>query len=97
MRVTKGAVYHHFDSKREVFEAIFSMVSSSGISELTTRMSDDSALGVPASEPAVFVFRYLRWLDLLSNSIARRSGGLGLGTLAQLCPGVYRGTDAKNG
>lgn len=41
-RVTKGAVYHHFASKREVFEAVFSMVVSSGISELKTRMSDDS-------------------------------------------------------
>jgi AcrR family transcriptional regulator len=41
-RVSKGAVYHHFASKREVFEAVFSMVSSSSISQLTTRMSDDS-------------------------------------------------------
>jgi AcrR family transcriptional regulator len=41
-RVSKGAVYHHFASKREVFEAVFSMVGSSSISQLTTKMSDDS-------------------------------------------------------
>lgn len=38
-RVTKGAVYHHFSNKREVFEAVFTMVSSVGMSELTRRMS----------------------------------------------------------
>lgn len=41
-RVTKGAVYHHFATKREVFEAVFSMVSSSSMSQLAAKMSDDS-------------------------------------------------------
>jgi AcrR family transcriptional regulator len=38
-RVTKGAVYHHFSNKREVFEAVFTMVSSAGMSQLKNRMS----------------------------------------------------------
>src|SRR5215472_11489952 len=38
-RVTKGAVYHHFSNKREVFEAVFKMVSSVGMGQLRSRMS----------------------------------------------------------
>jgi AcrR family transcriptional regulator len=38
-RVTKGAVYHHFNNKREVFEAVFTMVTSGGMSQLRSRMS----------------------------------------------------------
>lgn len=38
-RVTKGAVYHHFSNKREVFEAVFKMVSSAGMGQLRSRMS----------------------------------------------------------
>jgi AcrR family transcriptional regulator len=38
-RVTKGAVYHHFNNKREVFEAVFTMVTSAGTSRLRSRMS----------------------------------------------------------
>jgi AcrR family transcriptional regulator len=38
-RVTKGAVYHHFSNKREVFEAVFTMVISAGMSQLRSRMS----------------------------------------------------------
>jgi AcrR family transcriptional regulator len=37
-RVTKGAVYHHFNNKREVFEVVFKMVSSAGLSQLRSRM-----------------------------------------------------------
>jgi AcrR family transcriptional regulator len=44
-RVSKGAVYHHFTSKREVFEAVFSTVSSSGISQLRARSLADSDTG----------------------------------------------------
>jgi AcrR family transcriptional regulator len=38
-RVSKGAVYHHFTNKREVFEAVFSMVSSSGMNQLRSKMA----------------------------------------------------------
>ena len=38
-RVTKGAVYHHFNNKREVFEVVFKMVSSAGLSQLRSRMA----------------------------------------------------------
>jgi AcrR family transcriptional regulator len=44
-RVSKGAVYHHFTNKREVFEAVFSAVSSSSINQLTAKVSADSDAG----------------------------------------------------
>jgi AcrR family transcriptional regulator len=44
-RVSKGAVYHHFTNKREVFEAVFTAVSSSSISQLIARVPADSDAG----------------------------------------------------
>ena len=44
--VTRGALYHHFDGKRELFEAVYSQIES----ELAQRIAE-GALGAGAASP----------------------------------------------
>lgn len=77
-RVSKGAVYHHFTNKREVFEAVFSMVSSSSISHLRTRVSADPDAG--STNIASLLYSYFDiCVDRIYYRIVLQEGPIALG------------------
>lgn len=77
-RVSKGAVYHHFTNKREVFEAAFSMVSSSSINQLRTRVSADADTG--STTIASLLYSYFDiCVDRIYYRIVLQEGPVALG------------------
>jgi AcrR family transcriptional regulator len=65
---SKGALYHHFSSKRALFEAIFEQVAEASITRALARTPSDRG----ASQIDLLIEGALRWLDEASQPAVSR-------------------------